>query len=191
MFPALPSRISPELEQLIIEVVTASAALGRGVHPLIVGEIARFMEKVNSYYTNAMEGNPSRLRDIEAALNNQFAPDAVARNYQLEHVVHIQVQREMLRRLREEPSLCICSREFISWLHEQFYRQLPQEMRVAKTLSGKFVPMEPGRLRDRGATVGRHDAPEKEADIISCFNAFADTLNPDKLTGHSRALTLI
>jgi hypothetical protein len=37
--------------------------------------------KVNSYYTNAMEGNPSKLKDIEAALNNHLAKDKTARDY--------------------------------------------------------------------------------------------------------------
>jgi len=41
MFPVLPSKIPPDLDQLILDVATASAALGRGIHPLIREEIAR------------------------------------------------------------------------------------------------------------------------------------------------------
>jgi hypothetical protein len=35
--------------------------------------LTEFMVLVTSYYTNAMEGNPSKLKDIEDALNNKLA----------------------------------------------------------------------------------------------------------------------
>lgn len=140
MLPALPSRTTPELDDLVVRVLTASAALGKGLHPLILEEIARLMLKVNSYYTNAMEGNPSTLKDIDAALARRLSRDKAARDYQLEHVAHIRVQEEMLRRLRAEPRLRVCSPEFLCWLHERFFLGLPEDMRVAKTESGELVP---------------------------------------------------
>jgi Fic family protein len=188
MFPALPSQTTPELDQLVLDVMTASAALGKGIHPLILEEVARLMAKVNSYYTNAMEGNPSQLRDIEAALNRRLAKPEAARNFQLEHVAHIQVQKDMVARLRAEPGLRICSEEFLRWLHEQFYLKLPPEMRFAKTEGGRLEPVEPGRLRDRGVTVGAHAAPERREDVVSRLRQFEESLSPERLTGSRKVL---
>lgn len=188
MLPVIPDKTTPELDQLIVNVIAASASLGKGIHPLILEEIARFMVKVNSYYTNAMEGNPSKLRDIEAALNEKLSKDKNARNYQLEHVAHIQVQEAMIKRLREEPSLPICSENFLSWLHEQFFLRLPDEMRFAKTVSGNLVPVEPGQLRDRGVTVGRHEGPVTKEEIKGYLAVFEKLLSPEKLFGPQRLL---
>lgn len=186
MFPVLPSKTTPALEQLALDVASSSAALGRGLHPLILAELERFMEKINSYYTNAMEGNPSKLKDIEAALNKKLAKDQAARNYQLEHLAHISVQEAMFERLRLEPELRVCSEPFLRWLHEQFYLKLPETMRFAKTESGRLVPVVPGELRDRGITVGRHDAPQSGAEIRGHLAKFEEFLGPDALAGTRR-----
>lgn len=188
MLPALPSRTTPELDELIMHVLSSSAALGRGIHPFILDEIARFMVKVNSYYTNAMEGNPSKLRDIDNALHKKFLKDKTARNYQLEHVAHIQVQEAMIARLREEPTLQICSEEFLSWLHAQFFLKLPEEMRLTKTTRGKVVHVEPGILRDRGITVGVHDAPSTHSEIREHLVRFEKLLSPEHLNGSQKLL---
>lgn len=188
MLPALPSRTTPELDGLVVKVVASSAALGKGIHPLILDDIARLMLKVNSYYTNAMEGNPSKLKDIDAALDNKLAKDKTARNYQLEHLAHIQVQKAMLRRLREEPGLRVCSTEFLCWLHEQFFLELPEDMRFGKTESGELVPVEPGRIRDRGITVGRHEGPVTRHEIEGHLRQFDELLSPERLVGPQKLL---
>lgn len=183
VLPVLPSKIPPELDEHILKVLSSSAALGKGIHPLILEAIARLMVKVNSYYTNAMEGNPSKLKDIDSALSKHFAKDETKRNYQLEHVAHIQVQEAMVKRLKQEPGLRICSADFLCWLHAQFFDKLPEEMRHAKTVSGKLVSVEPGRLRDRGITVGRHVGPETQAEIEDYLARFEELLSPEKLVG--------
>lgn len=188
MLPVLPTRTTTELDQITVNVIAASASLGKGIHPLILEAIAGFMVKVNSYYTNAMEGNPSKLKDIEDALNQKLATDQKARNYQLEHVAHIQVQEAMIKRLREEPNLRICSESFLCWIHEQFFEKLPDELRFATTTSGTRVPVEPGQLRDRGISVGQHEAPETKDKIKSCLAIFEELLSPEKLIGNQKLL---
>ncbi len=191
MFPALPSKTSPEMDQLIIEIIKNSASLGRGIHPSVLAEVARYMSKVNSYYTNAMEGNPSKLRDIEAAFErHRFLKEDLARNYQLEHVAHLQVQDEMLDRLRKNPHLAICSADFLCWLHEQFYLKLPEEMRLANSEKGEKMAVIPGQLRDRGASVGHHDAPEKKGDILHFLEKFDESYRPELLSGPRKILGL-
>ncbi|MBI3298438.1 MAG: Fic family protein [Elusimicrobia bacterium] len=188
MPPALPSHSTPKLEELAVTILASSAAMGKGLHPLILDEIARLMLRVDSYYTNAMEGNPSKLKDIDAALNKEFSKDNAARNFQLEHLAHIQVQRDMRERLREEPGLSVCSEEFLRWLHERFFLNLPDELRLAKTVGGEAVPVEPGHLRDRGVTVGLHHAPETSGEIRAHLGRFEELLSPERLAGTRKLL---
>lgn len=188
MLPVLPSRTTPELDDLILRVTANSAALGKGIHPLILNEISRLMVKVNSYYTNAMEGNPSKLKDIDAALNKKLDKDKTKRNFQLEHVAHIEVQEAMIKRLQAEPALRICSKDFLCWLHEQFFNRLPEELRYAKTEGGDLVPVESGHLRDRGISVGRHQAPETKAEIEGHLTQFDQLLSPENLAGPQKLL---
>jgi len=172
MYPALLEKMDSELDDLQNSVLTESLGLGRGLSVKIIEAVSEFMMEVNSYYTNAMEGNPSKLKDIEAALHEDFSSDPNARNYQLEHLAHIQVQKAMFKRLKEEPELEICSKAFLCWLHEQFYLRLPDGFRFATTVSGKKIPVIPGKLREKGVFVGRHDAPETVYEIERFLNEF-------------------
>lgn len=165
MFPALPERTDSELERLKTDIVRLSARLGGGLHPKVVDSISDLMLSVNSFYTNAMEGNPSLLGDIQEALANRLSSDKGLRNYQLEHLAHISTQKKMLARLEAEGGLDICSTDFLCWLHREFYSQLPEEMHMALTHDGKPVPVLPGELRDRPASVGRHLPPDALDDV--------------------------
>lgn len=161
MFPVLPIKIDAELEKLKTDVISLSAKLGGGLRPKVIQAISKFMLNVNSYYTNAMEGNPSLLSDIQDALNNDLSNDKSLRNYQLEHLAHISTQKAMIKRLQIEKDLDICAIDFLCWLHEEFYSKLPEEMHYAFTQSGKQVSVLPGELRDRPSTIGRHLPPKK------------------------------
>ncbi len=165
MFPALPEKSDAELERLKTDIIRLSASLGGGLHPKVVRSVGELMLSVNSYYTNAMEGNPSLLGDIEEALANRLSSNRGLRNYQLEHLAHISTQKKMLARLEAEADLDVCSAEFLCWLHKEFYSQLPEEMHVALTRDGEPVPVLPGELRDRPASVGRHLPPGALDDV--------------------------
>lgn len=159
MFPTLPSVIDNELEGLKTNIIAMSSMLGNGLHPKTILSISEFMLSVNSYYTNAMEGNPSLISDIQRALENDLSSDKSARNYQLEHLAHISTQKKMLERIANEKGLDICSTEFLCWLHREFYSKLPEDMHFATTVDGKKLPVLPGELRDRPSSVGRHIPP--------------------------------
>jgi len=121
MLPVLPSKTTPEIDDLIVRVLSSSAALGRGIHPHILEEIARLMVKVNSYYTNAMEGNPSKLKDIDAALNT-FRGD---RRRRIESDPAFAVQPDLrIRELRlvqhPERAAIVAETEGVEKIHKDF-----------------------------------------------------------------------
>ncbi|MFH1654716.1 MAG: Fic family protein [Pseudomonadota bacterium] len=171
MFPAFP-KINKELERLSVEIISRSAQLGRGLNPKLVKSISEFMMNINSYYTNAMEGNPSLLNDIQAALNKHYSTDEKLRNYQLEHMAHISTQREMIERLENEKDLDVCSIDFLCWIHKEFYSKLPDELCYAHTRSGEKIPVLPGVLRDRPSSVGQHLPPVDLDEVRGNLNNF-------------------
>jgi Fic family protein len=189
MFPVLPSQIDNRLNELISDLLRLSSSLGAGLNSKVLDSLGEFMLCVNSYYTNAMEGNPSKIKDIEDALNNDLSSDTAARNYQLEHLAHITVQKEMSKKLNTG-GLNICSEDFLRWIHKRFYSQLPEEMHFARTHSGEKVPVLPGELRDRPADVGRHLPPLFLDEVRSNLERFEKEYNPDRLTSPQKYLAL-
>lgn len=189
MLPTLPT-ISPKLEELCLEITRRSAALGKGIPLLVTGAISEFMLPVMSYYTNAMEGNPSKLTDIENALNKKISNDAHKRNYQLEHVAHIETQKAVHKRLFAEPDLDVTSVAFLRWLHGEFYGRLPAEFHFAQMVNGDRAAFLPGELRRNGAVVGRHIAPENPEEIERCLRDFNRAYEPSSLKAIERLVAL-
>ena len=76
---------------------------------------------MNSYYSNLIEGNNTSPWEIQKALRQDFSKEPAKRALQQESVAHIDAQKQMERRLHEEPDLEICSSDFIVWIHKIFY----------------------------------------------------------------------
>lgn len=186
MFPLIPSKITQNLSDIIIKIQDETRSLEGGINPFILESIENLMFPINSYYTNSMEGNPSKLSDIENAEKNVFSTNKEMRNYQLEHIAHIEVQKLMMSRLKDEPDLDITSVEFLCWLHLEFYKRLPEEMHYVKTTSGKELPVCPGKLRDRQAEVGMHIPPEEEQDILCLLEQFSKVLSPKNISAQMK-----
>ncbi|MBI5299662.1 MAG: Fic family protein [Deltaproteobacteria bacterium] len=177
------------MDTLITDIIKLSAGLGSGIHPKVAGAISEFIIHINSYFTNAMEGNPSKLKDIEDALNNNLSPNKVLRNYQLEHLAHISTQKKMLERLAKEENLEICSKDFLCWLHREFYSTLPEEMHNARTHKNTKVPVLAGQLRDRPADdVGNHLPPDTLDEIENNLEIFQEAYSLKRLSGIKKFL---
>ena len=182
MYPLIPTKLSKPISDLIAQIKSEVQSLGGGINPFVLKAVEQFMLPINSYYTNAMEGNPSKLKDIENAVNN-LSDDKQMRNYQLEHLAHIDVQTLMMKRLIAEPELDITSVDFLCWLHSEFYKRLPEDMCYAKTVSDKRLPVCPGELRDIPAQVGSHQPPKDKASVLQALEQFSRTLSPTKVRG--------
>jgi Fic family protein len=148
MQPVLPREGAEALSDLAVQVIRKSAALGSLLHPVTRGAVASLLRQMNSYYSNLIEGHYTRPVDIERALKAEYTSDPAKRALQLEHRAHVHVQLEIERRLADEPALDICSQEFLCWVHDRFYAQLPEELRVVQE-AGKpeLLPVRGGQLR--------------------------------------------
>jgi len=159
MEPLLPAGDS-RLEDKAREVVARSATLGGHLHPISQQPIVELLRLINSYYSNLIEGHSTHPVDIERAMRHDYAADPAKRDLQLESLAHINCQRQIEERLRQEPDLNVSSPDFIRWMHKVFYDQLPDELRkVNDEKTGEPLEVTGGELRTKEVQVGRHIAP--------------------------------
>jgi Fic family protein len=160
MEPLLPASSSEELADLTSEVLRKSGQLSAQIPAKIThSRIARLVREMNSYYSNLIEGHKTLPRDIERALKSDYSTNQTKKENQHLSRAHIEVEEAMVKRLASEPALSIHSAKFIQWLHEEFYKRLPNEMRFGRDRSGKPYRIEPGLLRDYEVVVHRHTPP--------------------------------
>jgi len=112
---------------------------------------------MHCYYSNLIEGQQTRVRDIEAALKSDFAAEPKKRELQQLSLAHLEVQRWAATQTGSP-----FAPEFIGELHRHFYMHLPEAMRVATTSKGEKTPLTPGELRDRDVEVGTYVGPPHE-----------------------------
>lgn len=169
-----PFRIEPthlesipaRLADAISEVTHLSTQLSQRLHPTTAANLAELLRLTNSYYSNLIEGNVTRPRDIERALAEQLDEDRRTRDLQREAAAHVRVQRlidEMQARgeLSEPASVA-----FICWLHRTLYEKAPEAMLLIERTDGTSYSMAPGELRSQSFqdnVVGRHLPPSSNA----------------------------
>src|SRR3954465_8438004 len=126
-----PARLeeTPEaVADAVAELSRSSATLGAGLHPRTAANLAALGRIMNTYYSNLIEGHNTRPKDIARALEGEFDKDSERRNLQLEAAAHVRGQGELDRMASDEKLLEPASRDFIQWLHREFYRGAPQAM---------------------------------------------------------------
>lgn len=168
-----PARIEPlffedsipaGLADLTVELQREASDLGRRLHPESAAELADLVRMMNSYYSNLIEGHNTRPKDIERALAGAEL-DPERRPLALEAKAHVEVQRAIdgmyLRGELPSPT----SIDFIRWIHQQFYAEVPEEFRFIDRPDGTKAEIVPGEFRKVAAeevTVGRHQPPSSD-----------------------------
>ena len=164
-----PPRIEPDRLENTPEAITdvsaelsaASAALGARLHPPTVTNLADVVRAMNCNHGNLIEGHDARPRDIERALTGEFDQAEKRRNLQIEAAAHVRLQEKIDRMAAEHRLPEPASRNFVRWLHSEFYRDAPEAMRYIESGRVRFR-MTPGEWRSEPAhdvSVGRHLSP--------------------------------
>ncbi|MDD8017637.1 MAG: Fic family protein [Bacteroidota bacterium] len=171
-------------------IITRAAKLGGGLHPETLQAIVSLLRTVNCYYSNLIEGHDTHPVDIEKAMHKEYSRDKAKRNLQEEALAHIQVQEKMEERLRAEPELNVCSKEFLCWLHKEFYERVPEEFRfVENPQTKKREPVVPGAIRHYNVQVGRHVAPPHER-VGELLDHLSEFYRPSKYKGADALIAL-
>jgi len=155
--PVIPTQKLRPLEDLACTIVERSARLSALLREPLRVQVAELTRWIHCYYSNLIEGQQTRVRDIEAALKQDFASEPKKRDLQQLSLAHLEVQRWATAQTGSP-----FASEFIRELHRRFYTPLPEAMRVATSAKGKKTPLIPGDLRDRDVEVGTHVGPPHE-----------------------------
>src|ERR1700690_162048 len=158
--------IPARLADAISEVTHLSTQLSQRLHPTTAANLAGLLRLTNSYYSNLIEGNVTRPRDIERALSEQLDEDRRTRDLQREAAAHVKVQQQIdemhARGELSEPA----SVDFVCWLHRAFYEEAAEAMLLIERSDGTTYSMVPGELRHQSSqdnVVGRHLPPSSVA----------------------------
>jgi Fic family protein len=153
--PAFPEQHEEALEDLACSVIGQAARLEGKVRGPLREDLVEVTRWMHCYYSNLIEGQHTRVHDIEAALRHDFSSEPEKRDLQQLALAHLACQR-WAAGYGGSPF----AQEFFCELHRRFYSELPEPLRVATTWTGVKVPLEPGRLRTTNVKVGTHVGPE-------------------------------
>ena len=148
------SRHRPALNDLAIELATASVGLRRSLPEGVVTALADLVRAMNCYYSNLIEGHDTHPIDIERALKKDYSTNPEQRNLQLEAEAHVTVQKWI-----DDSGLTgrATTTEAILEIHRRFCELLPDELLVVEHPTTKEkLPVVPGELRRHEVEVGRH-----------------------------------
>jgi Fic family protein len=151
--PAFPEQLSA-LEDLASAVIEHAGRLEGKVRGPLREDLVEVTRWMHCYYSNLIEGQHTRVPDIEAALRHNFSSEPEKRDLQQLALAHLACQR-WAARYDGSPF----APEFFCELHRRFYSELPASLRVATTWTGVRVPLEPGVLRTTDVKVGAHVGP--------------------------------
>jgi Fic family protein len=184
--PRDPYRKYPELVDKASNLQIKASQLATSFRPSVIEAIANLLTQMNCYYSNLIEGHQTHPIDIDRALKQDFSTDVTKRALQEESKAHIEVEALMLQKIQEDPTINVCSSEFLLWLHQSFYERFPEEFRLVgfpdKKGNPKKIEVQPGKLRDLYVKVGTHIPPEPE-EIQSLIDGFAWAYDRKRLHG--------
>ena len=190
MEPLFPDRADVLLSEKVADLFKQAGML-YGRLPQATGEaIAEVLRYSNCYYSNLIEGHTTQPADIARAMQADYSSEPKKKNLQVEARAHVQVQHAMEEKLRAEPSLDVFSREFICWIHHEFYKNLPPDYRtiVDPKTQGPHV-IEPGCLRTSEVTVGAHLAPASSC-LDGFLQRFREVYGNRNITAHRRVVAI-
>lgn len=172
-----------EIDNLISELRVKSVLLTSKLHPKVLSLIGDQVRLMNCYYSNLIEGHPTKPKDIQDALNGDFSDNTETRNLQLEAKAHIEVQEQIDHATHGFED--IVSEDFIKWIHGAFYKELPDTLKFVTDDKGNSFEVVAGEFRNRDVVVGRHIGVPRE-DIADFIDKFCTAYSIDKLGQHEQ-----
>lgn len=160
MEPLLPGehRLGGLLEQAHDLIRSADQLAGK-CQPGALQGLRGLLRAMNSYYSNRIEGQHTLPAEIEQALRNNYAADADKARRQRLALAHMATEEAMERRWNAWDARTIWSAKMVCDIHQDLFARL----RDADRGLPEGGPLQPGVLRDRDVSVGRHVAPSFQA----------------------------
>ena len=156
MEPLLPGEHtrSALLEQAHDLIRSADQLAGK-CQPGALDGLRGLLRAMNSYYTNRIEGQHTLPAEIEQALRNDYSADADKARRQRLAVAHMATEEALEQHWATWDTRHIWSVQMVCDIHQDLFARLNDEDRRLP----EGGQLQPGVLRDRNVSVGRHAAP--------------------------------
>lgn len=177
----LPVGSSPDLDDLVFELVRKASLLKGQIAPPVQQQIGRLVRSMNCYYSNFIEGHQTHPRDIERALDNDFAGNnQKQRDLKEEARAHIALQERIDG--GTDDVAWPTTEQYIKWLHREFCSRLPRKMLLVKSQdSEREVEVVPGEYRRDIVGVGLFRALHPR-DLQPFMQRFEQAYDPSRLS---------
>ena len=157
MEPLLPAeyRLAGLLEQAH-DLIRHADQLSGKCQPGALPGLRTLLRAMNSYYTNRIEGQHTLPVEIEQALRHDYSADADKARRQRLAVAHMAAEQALEQRWPQWTPQQIWSTQMVRDIHQDLFARLSEPDRVLAP--GEIL--QPGVLRGREVSVGRHAAPQ-------------------------------
>ena len=194
--PYMPSEKALEASSLAdkaSELQKQSAKLAGQLSPLTLATLEQYMRVINSYYSNLIEGNATRPHEIRAAQQGDYVGDPAKRDLQKESLAHMAVQKWLANHsaVLENDLDLIYSPAFIQSIHQQFYQQIPERLKIIKDAQGNEVDkVIAGQWRSKQVNIGQHIAPEPK-EVAGLMSGFCQSYHPNNYQGDRKLISIM
>ncbi len=151
--PLLPQKRLGELVEATADIVERSHRLQAAVSPAARDALREVVRSMNSYYSNSIEGQGTHPLNIERALRDDFSAKPEIAQRQRIALAHIQAESELEQ--QNATAAVALGSGFLMQAHAAMYKRLSE---ADRSIAGGHVA-EPGKIRDKDVTVGRHQPP--------------------------------
>ena len=160
MEPLLPAdhRLAALLEQAH-DLIRSADQLSGKCQPGALDGLRTLLRAMNSYYTNRIEGQHTLPVEIEQALRNDYSADADKARRQRLALAHMAAEQALEQRWSQWEPRQIWSAAMVCDIHQDLFARLSEQDRTL----AEGDALQPGVLRDREVSVGRHAAPQAQA----------------------------
>lgn len=160
MEPLLPGeqRLG-DLPERAHDLIRGADQLAGKCQPGALDGLRGLLRAMNSYYSNRIEGQHTLPVEIEQALRDDYSADADRAARQRLALAHMATEQALEQRWQRWDALQVWSARMVCDIHQDLFARLSASDRVLP----EGPPLQPGILRDREISVGRHAAPAAAA----------------------------
>ncbi|RWA52242.1 cell filamentation protein Fic [Cupriavidus sp. UYMSc13B] len=151
--PLLPQGALEPLVSATRTVIEKAQRLQGALSPSARGRLCELVRKMNSYYSNRIEGESTHPVNIDRALRKDFSTRPETAKLQRLALAHVEAERELEAMVVDEASTL--RGDFLLLAHKSLYGKLAPEDRL--TAEGEVI--EPGKLRGVDVSIQQHVAP--------------------------------
>jgi Fic family protein len=187
--PIIPSDLNGNPDKALLlkaeKLLELSSGLYGSQNKQVIGELKNLLRKVNSYYSNRIEGTGTHIINIEKAMRMEYSPDTKERNLQLLSLAHIETQKEIEDMIDKGGLHSPYQSDFIRSIHESFYSKEGMENFLEVKGDGISAVMIPGEFRNLDVKVGHHvalDTSDVESAMSEYQTLYSKSLDETKTT---------